>query len=235
LSQGESIGSDVSSLEGKINSIEGKVSDIDNFFANNVEGYGSGAIPSQGNTAPPSNPSVDASELDLVGEPTLGSEDATVTVVEFSDYECPFCGRFYSESFGQLKEEYIDTGLVKFVFKDFPLSFHQNAKPASIAANCVQAQLGDEAYFEYHDVLFEGQTSLTASNLKTWAVDLGVNEAEYDSCIADPEMADEVDQDFAEGSSLGVSGTPSFFINGNLIVGAQPYSVIKQAIEAELN
>ena len=229
ISESDSIDSNMSDLESKITSIEDKVSAIDGFFAANVEGYG-GNAPS-GNTQ---TGSIDPSQIDIEGEPTKGNPDATVTIVEFSDYECPFCGRFYSQSYGQLVEEYIDTGKVKLVFKDFPLGFHQLAKPSSIAANCVLNQLGDEKYFEYHNTLFENQQTLSVDNLNKWAEELGVDTTEFETCINDPKVAQEVDEDLIEGTQLGVEGTPSFFINGNLIVGAQPYSVIKAAIEAEL-
>ncbi len=223
----------------KIDSIDTKVSAIDNFFASNVDGYGSGSPSGSTGSANTGAPA----EVDIVNEPTEGNPDAPVTIVEFSDYECPFCGKWYSESYALLKADYIDTGKVKFVYKDFPLSFHPSAKTSAIAANCVLEELGDEAYFKYHDTLFENQRSFSSQaqldqwsvDLKIWALDLGVDSGSYDACIVDPAQAAEVDADLNEGASLGVSGTPSFFINGNLIVGAQPYSVIKQAIETELN
>jgi protein-disulfide isomerase len=223
----------------KIESIDTKVSAIDNFFASNVDGYGSGSPSGNGGSANTGEPL----EVDIEGEPMIGNPDATVTVVEFSDYECPFCARWHSESYNLLKTEYIDTGKIKFVYKDFPLNFHPSAKLSAIAANCVFDQLGGEAYFTYHSTLFENQRQFStqaqltqwSTDLKIWALDLGVDSSAYDTCTSDPAQAAEVDADLAEGAALGVSGTPSFLINGNLIVGAQPYSVIKQAIEAELN
>lgn len=213
----------------KLSIIESKVNAIDGFFVENVQGYNSGA-----GTAGAKVGTTTPTDIDIVDEPTIGNVDAPVTIIEFSDYECPFCGKWHSESYENLKKDYIDTGLVKLVFKDFPLSFHDRATPTAIAANCVQAQLGNELYFEYHNTLFSNQQVLTDSNLKSWAVELGVDANQFDTCVADPTMTTEVQEDFAEGASLGVSGTPSFFINGNLVVGAQPYSVIKQAIDAEL-
>ena len=224
------------SLMKKIDSIEGKVNRIDNFFASNVQNYGSGSGNEQQAAPTPSAvPSQPVGEPDIQGEPTLGDANAPVTIVEYSDYECPFCARFYSQTLGQLKREYIDTGKVKFVYKDFPLDFHQNAKPAAIAANCVFKELGDMKYFEYHDIIFENQQSLNAQNLKKWALEVGASQSAYDTCIKDPQMAAEVDEDMREGSSFGVSGTPSFLINGELIVGAVPYSQIKQAIDSKLS
>jgi protein-disulfide isomerase len=219
-----------------------RIEAMDSFFATNVDGYnspsaetgsvtaGSGSQATTGNSG-----TTTTATIDIEGEPTKGSLDAPVTVIEFSDYECPFCGRFYSQTYGQLMEEYVDTGKVRFVFKDFPLSFHPQAEPAAIAANCVQKLAGDEMYFEYHDTLFENQNLLGASNYKAWAEELGLDGAAFETCTQDPAMAAEVQGDLSEGTLNGVSGTPSFFINGELIVGAQPYSVIKQAIDAQLN
>ncbi len=228
----------VSNNENSISDIESKVSRLDTFFASNAPGYGSGSEP--GSVAPPSGnaPSaqvVDVSKVSFDGEPSSGNPDAKVTVIEYSDYECPFCSKFFSESYGKLKAEYIDTGKINFVFKDFPLGFHDKAIPAAAAANCVLRDLGDEKYFEMHDTIFSNQRSLSVSNLKKWATDLGMNSDNYDSCIVDSSILDEISADLAEGSQLGVSGTPSFFINGKLIVGAQPYSVIKAEIESALN
>ncbi len=223
------------SLMKKIDSIESKVNSIDNFFASNVQGYNPGSDNGQQVAPTPSAPSQPVGEPDINGEPTLGDANAPVTIVEYSDYECPFCARFYSQTLGQLKKEYIDTGKVKLVYKDFPLDFHQNAKPAAIAANCVHKELGNVKYFEYHDMIFENQQSLNTQNLKKWALELGVSENAYDTCINDPQMAAEVEEDTREGSSFGVSGTPSFLINGELIVGAVPYSQIKATIDSKLS
>ena len=225
----------------QISQMSEKVDAMDTFFSSYVDGYvsptgGKAAVAAP--TAPDSYPAPSGGgnvEIDLVGEPMLGNPDATVTIVEFSDYECPFCGRFFSQTYGQLKAEYIDTGKVNLVFKDFPLSFHAKAEIAAVAANCLQADLGDEKYFEFHDMIFTNQQALSVSNLKAWALEVGVEESLYDTCIADPNQAAEVQADLAEGAANGVSGTPSFFINGELIVGAQPYAVIKEKIESHLN
>lgn len=210
-----------------------KIARLDNFFTNNVPGYSDGAVIPQEDTQAPDN-QVISDEVDISGEPMIGNKDAKVTIVEFSDYECPFCGRFFQQTYVQIKKEYIDTGKVNLVFKDFPLNFHELAKPASLAANCVFESEGNEKYFEMHDLIFSNQDSLSEKKLKEWAISLGVSESDYDSCIIDPEMSAEIDGDFSQGASLGVSGTPSFVINGELIVGAQPFSVFKKAIDAAL-
>lgn len=215
-----------------VTQIEEKITRIDDFFAANFDGYLDGAkIEQPTGTAQPSN----VGEVDTSNEPMIGNADAPITIVEFSDFECPFCGRFFDQTYPELKEKYIDTGKAKLVFKDFPLSFHPMAKPSAIAATCVFELEGDDAFFEMHDMIFQGQASLSDSKLKDWALEVGVDEAEYDSCITDSKIADEVDADFNEGAALGVSGTPSFIINGKLLVGAQPFSEFEKIIEAELN
>lgn len=161
----------------------------------------------------------------------LGDPNAPITIVEFSDFECPFCGRFYSQTLGQLKEEYIDTGKVKLIYRDFPLSFHPQAQPAAEAAECANEQ---GKFFEFHDLIFENQSLLGPATYSQWAADLGLDVEQFDSCLDDGKYRAEVQADFAAGQAAGVSGTPTFFINGQKIVGAQPFSVFKQIIDAEL-
>ena len=160
-----------------------------------------------------------------------GDENAPVTMIEFSDYECPFCTRFYSQTLGQIEREYIDTGKVKFVYRDFPLSFHQNAQKAAEAAECAGKQ---DKYYEMHDLLFEKGVIGGVSSFKQYANEIGLDTAEFNSCLDSGEMASEVQKDFQDGQRAGVQGTPSFFINGKLVSGAQPFEVFKQVIEAEL-
>ncbi len=177
----------------------------------------------------------------------LGNKDAPVTIIEFSDYQCPFCRKFWTETLPELKENYIDTGKVKLVYRDFPIdSLHPSAAPAAIAAECVREKEGDEAYFKYHDKIFEEQNILdsgskegpvtktvtfTNNDLKAWAKEIGYD---ISSCLDSNKFKNEVQEDFQDGANSGVQGTPGFFINGRLLSGAQPYSVFEQAIEAEL-
>ncbi len=172
--------------------------------------------------------------IEIDNAPSIGEINAKVVIVEFSDYECPFCGRFYTETLPQIKKSYIDTGKVRLVYKDLPLSFHPNAQKAAEAARCVGAQK-NELYFKMHDKLFENQQSLSEENYKKWAREIGANGAKFDSCLSSGEFADEVKADLEYGERLGVSGTPAFFINGISVSGAQPYNVFEQIIEAELN
>lgn len=204
---------------------------------------GNGVVPPTGLPSQPSQ--VTVSEDD---DPVLGDEDAPVTIIEFSDYQCPFCRKFWTESFQQLKKEYIDTGKVKFVYRDFPLdSIHPAATPAAEAANCVREEGGDEAYFEMHDKIFQegnildggdpitgpvrGTAQFGATELKEWANDIGYN---IDSCLDSGKYRSEVQKDLSDATSAGGQGTPYFVINGKPLSGAQPYSVFKQIIDAEL-
>jgi len=173
-------------------------------------------------------------DVNIEGAYYIGNKDAKVTVVEFTDYECPFCGRHYSESYLQLKRDYIDTGKILYVVRDFPLGFHSNAQKAAEAARCVGEQKGNEGYFKMHDKLFENQQSLSIENYQRWAREIGVDGAKFDSCLSSGKYFDAVQSDEKYGQTLGVSGTPSSFINGVQIEGAVPYSSFKQAIEAEL-
>lgn len=178
----------------------------------------------------------------------LGDKNAPVEIIEFSDYQCPFCRKFWTETLPQIKSEYIDTGKVKFVYRDFPLtSIHPGAQPAAEAAECVREQGGDEAYFEMHDKIFSEQNILDGGNpitgpvrgtaqfgtteLKKWAQDIG-----YDigSCLDSGKFRSEVQKDLSDATSAGGQGTPYFIINGKPLSGAQPFSAFKQIIDAEL-
>ncbi len=193
------------------------------------------------------NPSAPTVEVSVDDDAVLGSQDAPVTIVEFSDYQCPFCRKFWTETYPQLKQEYVDTGKAKIIFRDFPLtSIHPSAQIASEAAECVRAQGGDAAYWRMHDKMFEEQNMMdsgsaagpvtktitfTDTELKAWAQELGFNIA---SCLDSHQFASEVQEDMADGQSSGVRGTPAFFVNGKLLSGAQPFSAFKAAIDAEL-
>ena len=174
-------------------------------------------------------------EVSIDDDAVKGDKNAPVTIVEFSEYQCPYCKRYVDQTFVQIKENYIDTGKVKYVFRDFPLGFHEHAKNAAIAAECAREQGGDDMYWEYHDVLFENSPNLAVDQLKQYATDLGLSTSKFNSCLDNEEYADEVDADMKEGSGYGVRGTPGFFINGRLISGAQPYESFEKIIEEELS
>jgi protein-disulfide isomerase len=161
-----------------------------------------------------------------------GEEDAPVTLFEFSDYQCPFCGRYFTQTYPQIEENYVKTGKVKIVFKDFPLdSIHPEATPAALAARCA----GDQGkYWEMHDILFTNQATLSNSAYKQWAVQLDLDAEEFNTCLDTRKHLSAVRSNLAEGQQAGIQGTPGFIINGQLISGAQPFPVFQQAIESAL-
>ncbi len=171
-------------------------------------------------------------------DPYKGSENASVVIIEFSDFQCPFCKRFFDTTLKQLEEEYIKTGKVKFVYRDFPLDFHQNALLAAMAAECADDQ---GRFWDYHDVLFERQSEWEGldneeakEKFKEYASQLGLDENQFNECLDSEKYREEVMDDMKDGQKYGVTGTPTLFINGVKLVGAQPYNVVKSIIEEEL-
>ena len=168
----------------------------------------------------------------LIDDDTVkGDPNAPVTIVEWSDFECPFCTRFYTQTLGQIEEEYIKTGKVRFVYRDFPLGFHTNAQKAAEAAECAGEQ---DKFWEMHDRLFEGGVGGGVPSFKQFAVGIGLDTGEFNECLDSGEMASEVKKDMADGANAGITGTPGFVINGQLVSGAQPFSVFRDIIETEL-
>ncbi|MEI6659877.1 MAG: DsbA family protein [bacterium] len=177
------------------------------------------------------------------GEPVLGNPNAKVTIVEFADFQCPYCQRFFKDTFPKIKKDYVDTGKAKIVFRHFPLtSLHVNAQIASVAAECANQQ---GKFWEYHDTLYaSGQgdgTGLDKASLEKYADQLGLNAGtlglgknKFNQCVESNATLSIVQADEAEGTKDGVNSTPSIFINGKLIVGAQPYNNFQQAIDAAL-
>jgi protein-disulfide isomerase len=163
-------------------------------------------------------------------DPAQGPEDAAVTVIEFSDFQCPYCARFYSETLTQIIENYGDR--IRFVYRDFPLtSLHANALKAAEASECADDQ---GKYWEYHDLLFQNQAALDVDSLKSYATSLGLDTAAFNECLDSDTHKDEVRKDLEDGVAAGVQGTPAFFINGQLVSGAQPYANFQSAIETAL-
>ncbi len=163
-----------------------------------------------------------------------GSEDAPVLIEEWSDFECPFCTRWYQQTLPQIEEQYIKTGKVKLVYKDFPLSFHANAQKAAEAGKCALEQ---GKFWEMHDKIFDSSAvgvKPTVDNLKAWAGELGLKQSKFDECLDSGRTAAAVRAEMAEGQQKGISGTPGFLINGQLISGAQPFEAFKTAIDAQL-
>lgn len=164
------------------------------------------------------------------GNSAIGPADAPVTLIEFSDYQCPYCKLWYDQVYQRLMKEY--EGKLRFVYRDFPLTgIHPDAAPAAQAANCAGEQ---NAYFKFHDALFSDQYGLGQNAYLQYATDLGLDMTAFKTCLSENRYADEVDADLKDGFSIGVASTPTFFVNGVIIVGAQPYEAFKQIIDQEL-
>lgn len=166
-------------------------------------------------------------EVNLDERNVLGNPDAPVTIYEFSDFECPFCKRFIDTSYPEIKEKLIDTGKAKLVFVHFPLPSHENALSAAMASECAAYQ---GKFWEMHDKLFENQASLSVENFKIWAEELGLSTEEFNSCLDNSEPYETIFSDFSRASSYYISGTPSFIIGDEIIVGALPYSEFSKII-----
>ncbi|MEW5828550.1 MAG: DsbA family protein [Chloroflexota bacterium] len=169
-------------------------------------------------------------EISTVGYPSHGPEDAEIVIVEFSDYQCPYCTKWHQEVYKQLLAEYPDQ--IRFVYRNFPLtSIHPDAMEAAQAALCA----GDQgAYWDYHDKLFGAAYGLGMDAYQQYARELGLDAQSLVDCIESAKYEEYVlaDMDFA--INLGINSTPTFFINGLAVVGAQPLNVFKQVIEKEL-
>jgi len=195
-------------------------------------------------------PEIRTIEASFDDDAILGdAETAKVGIVEFSDYECPFCKRFVDQTLGQIKENYIETGKVALAFRDLPLPFHDPAASLEAqAAECARDQGGDEIYFEYHDAIFANSpgngVGLAESKLGELADEMGLDGSKLVTCLEDDKFKSEVEADSGEAARAGINGTPGFvvgklddkgMVRGELISGAQPYSVFAQVIEKYLN
>jgi len=217
-------------------------------FTGGFGGKGSTSDSGNGEVAPSGNsgnsqPSLAVNAKDLEDDDAyLGKKDAPLTIVEFSDYQCPFCRSFWSQTLPQIKSEYIDTGKVKFVYRDFPLSFHPGSQPAAEATECAKEQGGNGMYFEFHDIIFseqaksgQGTVQFTLSDLKEWAKKVeGLKYESWEKCIDSGKYRNEVQKDMQAGTVAGVRGTPHFVVGSTPLSGAQPFSSFKAVIEAEL-
>lgn len=174
-------------------------------------------------------------KIKLDGRPFKGGKDAKVTIVEYSDYQCPFCTRGYNTIENEVLKEYGDK--VKFYYKNFPLGFHKWAQPAAVAAECA-ADLNKDAYWELYKFYFEKQKEITPENLKEKTTEAlkgqKIDMKKFDDCFAGNKTLDRVNGDMQEGQSVGVTGTPGFIINGRLVSGAQPFQNFKAIIDDEL-
>lgn len=167
--------------------------------------------------------------------PRLGSADAKVTIVEFADFQCPYCGKFQQDVYPQIKKEYIDTGKASFVYQDFSF-LGEESNLAAEAAKCAADQ---GKFWEYHDYLFshqkgENKGAFAAKNLKAFAKTVQLNTSLFNKCLDSGSYAKEVEAETASGRAIGVSGTPTVLVNGKVFVGALPFESFKQAIDEAL-
>lgn len=163
-------------------------------------------------------------------DPAYGPLDAPVTIVEFADYECPFCQRHFQEVYPQLVAAYGDQ--LRYVFKDLPLTaIHPNAMEAALAAQCANEQ---DAFWPYHDMLFVGELDLSRSSYEDYAEQLGLDLEQFTACLDEERYLEGIGADVAEATSIGLSSTPTFFINGLALVGAQPFELFEAIIDYEL-
>jgi protein-disulfide isomerase len=169
----------------------------------------------------------------------MGKANAPVLLIEYTDYQCPFCQQFHNATFAQIKANYIDTGKVRFVSRDFPLDFHENARRAATAAHCAAEQ---NKYWEMRHVMIVNADQLKADKLMTYAADVKLDVPKFKSCLESDKYRDDIDKQMQEGMAAGVNGTPSFVIgrleNDKLIgvrmVGAMPYAQFDQKIKEML-
>jgi protein-disulfide isomerase len=201
-----------------------------------------GAVGAPNQPSAPSQPSGPVTVNERKGAAILGKSDAKVTIVEFSDFQCPFCKQFIDQTFDQIKKAYIDTGKVKIIFRHFPLAFHANAQASAVAAECANTQ---GKFWQYHDLLFKNGKAdgagLATADLKKYADTLGLNNGsfgfgknKFNQCLDDSATLSIVQGDLKDAQAAGVTGTPTFYINGKQLVGAQPFSAFQQAIDEAL-
>lgn len=176
-------------------------------------------------------------------DPVIGSQDAAITIIEFSDFQCPFCAKFHIQTLPKIMEEYIKEGKVKLVFRDFPIqSIHSNALLASVAAECANEQ---GKFKEMHDKLFENQNEWNNKNtdnviilFNQYSSEMGIEKEEFDSCLKNGKYIKEIQKDLEDGRTYGVTGTPGFFIGNDKIgfielKGAHPFENFKNIIDTQ--
>lgn len=191
-------------------------------------------------TAPrPAGPEIDQ-VISIAGRPTKGQSSAKLAIVEFSDFQCPYCGRYSREIYPQVIREFVNTGRAQYVFRHYPIeSLHPDATNAAKAGECAFAQ---GKFWEVHDRLFDNQARLQLAQLPTYTQGLGIDDAQFRACMTSPAVASKVTADLQQGRQLGVTGTPYFFIGLVLpnnqvrllrqLKGAAPLETFRTAIEA---
>lgn len=193
-------------------------------------------------TEPEENP--DAKTVVNDDDPYLGDKSkAKIAIVEYSDFECPFCDRFYEGALPSIIEDYVESGKAIFVYKHYPLSFHPTAEDRALASECARTVGGNEKFFEMHDLLFENLDTYSNDNLSGWAKDIGVDVGKFNTCFESRDLVASIKSDMSEGSASGVTGTPGFVIgvldkdgnvDGELVAGALPYEQFKPVLDSYL-
>ena len=169
-------------------------------------------------------------DVSVDDDPFLGPEDAPVTIIMFSDYQCVFCQKWYTQTLKPLLNNYPDQ--IRFVYRDFPLSsIHPAATSAAEAANCAGEQ---NKFWEFFDELFTSSETLGNQAIQNHATTIGLDMDTFNQCLSSHKYQSEVEADFTYAANLGVQSTPTFFVNGLAVVGAQPYSVFSTLIDQEL-
>ena len=171
-------------------------------------------------------------QVEIDGDPIKGDKKADITLVEFTDYECPFCQRAFQQSISKL-DKYVNDGTLRIVTKDYPLPFHPEAQKAAESAHCARKQGGDAKYYSMHDLLFNEGVVGGVATFKDYAKQLGLDAAKFSTCLESNEFEDEVKADLQYGAQIGVQGTPAFFMNGRMISGACPLETFESAYQAE--
>ncbi len=168
-----------------------------------------------------------------INEKVKGSQNAPVIIIEYSDFECPFCGKFFRETLPLIESNYINTGKVKFIYKHFPLrNIHFNAQIAAEASECANEQ---HKFWQYHDLLFQNTPNFKENNLIQYASQINLDVDQFSKCLSSGKYKSVIEEELKEGIKNGITGTPGFLINNKLVTGAQSFSVFEQIIESSLN
>ena len=229
----QSLRQDVASLRNELTQIKQAVTDIHRTVV--VERQAQ--APAAANQA---LPDINITQTDIV----VGNPDAPLVIVEYSDYQCPYCVRFNKDTFVKIKSTYIDSGKARYIFKDFPLDFHDQAKPAAIASRCAHKQ---GKFMAVHNALFKDYRVLSDEKIRDIALTQGLNIEQFDRCLLSKSIAVDVEQDFTSAAEIGVTGTPTFVIgqyyvsggqakikNAVRLVGAQPFSAFEKEFNQQL-
>jgi protein-disulfide isomerase len=184
------------------------------------------------NPPPSASQSKSANELSVGSGPTLGAAGAPVTIIEFSDFQCSYCKRFWADTLPKLRDAYIDQGQVRFIYRHFAI-LGKHSEQAAQAAECASDQ---RKFWEYHDQLFKNQGGLAFSEarLRQYAREIGLNVDAFSTCLGSGKHKDKVERETTAAAYLGGRGTPFFIVNQRHLVGAQPFDVFRKAIDEEL-